>query len=358
MKILISGYYGFGNTGDEAVLQSIILGVRERFPEAHITVMSKTPKLTSEFYKVSAVYRYCSLCPTRQLLKSDVFVSGGGTLFQNSTSNLSLIYYLSWILWAKLLRRKVMVFAQGFGPLKGKFARWLTRFVLKRVDCITLRDPDSYHLVKELVGSEFDKIHLTADPTLILEPASIEKGKKLLSLEGVKNDGKPLLGIALRDSKLFNTESFIKALIDNVNWLCEQKGYVPVFLLFQSPQDMHVTSKVMAEIKSETHLVFRICQPNEMLALFLNFDLFIGMRLHSLIFALINAVPMLGISYDPKVASFMKEIDQPCVNFANMAEITKKVLENKASIKQSLLEHRNRLKKNADKSFEILGTLV
>jgi len=37
------------------------------------------------------------------------------------------------------------------------------------------------------------------------------------------------------------------------------------------------------------------------------FDLFIGVRFHSLVFAAINLVPFIGISYDPKVTTLIKD---------------------------------------------------
>jgi polysaccharide pyruvyl transferase CsaB len=358
MRVLISGYYGFGNTGDEAVLQSIVQGIRERDPEAKIIVLSSSPKITAEFFKVHSIYRYSLWSTIRQMRKADVFVSGGGTLLQNVTSNRSFFYYAGLILLARLLRKKVMIFAQGFGPLKGIFANALARYVLNRVDLITLRDEESFEKIKKL-GVKNPNISVTADPTLILDVPLLKEGEKLLSLEGVRKSGRPLLGIAIRNP---NNESddFTRHLVDAINWLTKEYNYVPVLILFQSPQDMHQTSKIIHGIKESAHLIFRICKPGEMLSLFSQFDLLIGMRLHSLIFALINDLPMLGISYDPKVKAFMKMIGQPQVEInelGKLKELLGKVIYSKENIRESLKEQKVLLRQKAEKNFELLWKL-
>ena len=47
-NIVISGYYGFGNAGDEAMLYAIIDAIRKEEADAHITVISGNPKETSK----------------------------------------------------------------------------------------------------------------------------------------------------------------------------------------------------------------------------------------------------------------------------------------------------------------------
>jgi polysaccharide pyruvyl transferase CsaB len=359
MKILISGYYGFGNTGDEAILQSIVEGVRERAPGAEITVLSSSPKLTAEFYKVNSIYRYSWPAIFRSLRRTDVFVSGGGTLFQNATSCRSFFYYLGLVMLAKLLLRKVMIFAQGFGPLQGWLCRALARFVLNRVDVISLRDQDAYDQMRQL-GIRSPKMAVTADPTLILKIPAIDEGEKLLSLEGIKKKGRPLLGISIRSFKKGDEDEFYEGMIKAVDWLCQAHHFIPVFILFQCPQDMHNSSKIIHRVKEKTHLIFRICRPNEMLSLFSQFDLFIGLRLHALIFSLMNNVPMLGISYDPKVESFMKTVEQPYValdKLNRMPEILNNIILNKENIKKRIEKKKTLLREKAKQNFDLLWKL-
>src|SRR3989338_6073330 len=140
MKLLLSCYYCFSNVGDDAVLQAIVAGLKAVDSAADISVLSSAPSLTAEINQVKAIPRYRSFSVLAALARTDVLISGGGTLFQNVTSNFSLLYYLGLILIAKLFRKKTMVFGQGFGPVKGRFWRRLVAIVLNRVDLITLRD--------------------------------------------------------------------------------------------------------------------------------------------------------------------------------------------------------------------------
>ena len=122
---------------------------------------------------------------------------------------------------------------------------------------------------------------------------------------------------------------------------------------------MAEASKVINYMTEKSSVVFRICQPNEMLAIIANLDLLIGMRLHSLIFAAQNAVPMLGLSYDPKVAAFMKSIDQPVIDTGHinnshyLKELLTKLINERAAGKNALRKKREELRELADKNFQL-----
>lgn len=57
-KIVISGYYGFANAGDEAMLTSIVRALRGVQPEIDLTVISGNPAETSAKHKVKSIYRF------------------------------------------------------------------------------------------------------------------------------------------------------------------------------------------------------------------------------------------------------------------------------------------------------------
>ncbi|MFH1542148.1 MAG: polysaccharide pyruvyl transferase CsaB [bacterium] len=339
MKILISGYYGYENIGDEAVLQAII----QQFAGHKITVLSAAPGLTQEFHKVKAVYRYAPFTVLKEVLSTNLFVSGGGTLFQNITSQRSLFYYLGLILLAKLCRKRVLVLGQGFGPLDNFWPRQITRLILNLADKITVRDKNSYQAMQEL-GIKSDKIELTADPAALLEIPSFEESNQLLEKEGIKRTGKPLLGIVLRRPIKGLEENMVEMIADAVDWLIDKYNYQPVFLLFRHPNDMEITNKVMRMMNHESSIIFRSCQPREMLGIISQMDLLIGMRLHALIFATMNAVPALGLSYDPKVSSFMESTEQAHVDIKDIDSL--KSLKNKL---EEILVNKDRIKADLDK---------
>ena len=363
MKILLSGYYGFGNVGDESVLQAILLGLRKRMPDVGITVLSAAPAETKVFHQVNSISRSNPLAILFALLRSNILISGGGTLFQNSTSKLSFFYYIGLVLLAKLLFKKVVIFGQGFGPLNGAISRLIAKLVLNRVDLITLRDSDSYEAVTKL-GVKKPPIHVAADPSFILDNPPKEEGLKLLALEGVPLGKRPLIGIAVRSVPRKDESQIAETLSIMINWLAHYYNFFPVFLLFQCPEDLKETSKVTSTLKFDHRIIHRICHPDEMLALSSCFDLLIGMRLHSLVFASMTATPMIGLSYDPKVKAFMKTIGQPYfdikggINFNELKAAMKKILAGGNKLKSEIEQQNSRLRRQAATSFDFFFELM
>jgi len=124
-KIVISGYYGFGNMGDEALLAGMITAFRRLKPELEITVLSAAPEKTARLYEVKAIGRYYTPVILKELLSCDVFVSGGGSLFQDVTGWKTVPYYSLLVFWARLLGKSVVFYAQGLGPLEKSFNLFL-----------------------------------------------------------------------------------------------------------------------------------------------------------------------------------------------------------------------------------------
>ena len=99
--IVISGYYGLGNSGDEALLKSIIENLRKIEPDVTITALSGNVHLTKEQYGVKTINRFNVFSVINELRKAKLLISGGGTLIQDATSTKSLYYYLGIIAAAK-----------------------------------------------------------------------------------------------------------------------------------------------------------------------------------------------------------------------------------------------------------------
>ena len=133
MKITISGYYGFNNSGDEAVLEAIRTGIAQIVPDAAISVMGKGNRFN-----------------LGMILGCNLFISGGGSLLQDKTSTRSFLYYMLIMKLAKLLGKKVFVFAQGVGPITKWYNKFLLKRLLNRVNLITVRDINSFDYLKSL----------------------------------------------------------------------------------------------------------------------------------------------------------------------------------------------------------------
>ena len=121
-RIVISGYYGSKNAGDEAMLAAMLEVLKDRSQKLHITVISSNPKDTEERHGVQAISWLSGKKIFSAIWKADLLISGGGSLLQNVTSRRSLYYYLVIISLALLLRKRVMLYAQGIGPILGRCA--------------------------------------------------------------------------------------------------------------------------------------------------------------------------------------------------------------------------------------------
>jgi glycosyltransferase involved in cell wall biosynthesis len=91
-NVVMSGYYGFGNAGDEAILQSIHQNISGTGGDISITVLSNDPEDTKNRYGYNAVNRFKLLSVFKALRNCDALVSGGGSLLQDHTSTRSRFY--------------------------------------------------------------------------------------------------------------------------------------------------------------------------------------------------------------------------------------------------------------------------
>ena len=150
VNILISGYYGFDNIGDESILRTLVSSLREHIPDCSLTVLSHNPASTREKYGVEAVDRMSPMAILRAVKKCDMLISGGGSLLQDVTSSKSLHYYLSIIRCAEFFHKKVFIYSQGIGPIDRPGNRRAAAAALKRADGIVVRDERSAALLEEI----------------------------------------------------------------------------------------------------------------------------------------------------------------------------------------------------------------
>ena len=92
MRVVISGYFGYHNVGDEAILKSIITALRKQNPNIDIVVLSNDVEYTKKTYNVDAINRWSIIDIYNTLKKSDGLISGGGSLLQDATSNRPIKY--------------------------------------------------------------------------------------------------------------------------------------------------------------------------------------------------------------------------------------------------------------------------
>jgi len=315
-RIVLSGYYGFENSGDEAILETIIDNLRRPDNQVQITALSGDPANTSVTYGVEAVPRASLPALYRVLSRADLVISGGGSLLQDVTSSRSLWYYLGVIAFAKLLGKPVMVYANGLGPIDSPTNRALTRRVLETVDFITLRDRESMQLLGEL-GLRNPNVELTADPVFTLAPPPVE-ARKLMAKEGLPQgffDGE-VVGVCLRPWP--GQDKIVEIVADVLDGL-RRSGKEIVLFPMQHDRDMAVLRELQRAMNESTVLLEEPYGAREILAITGAFDWIISMRLHTL--AALHGLPMIGLIYDPKVESFLEEVGQIGVELGSMTRV-------------------------------------
>ncbi|MFH1710256.1 MAG: polysaccharide pyruvyl transferase CsaB [bacterium] len=317
MKLLIAGYFGCGNIGDEAILSSLISAAKKDHPCGTITVLSGSPDETSTTYNVTSVHKYSFPRVLQELKTCNAFILGGGGIMQDSTSIRSLLYYLLLISAARSFKKKVILLGQGIGPVRRKY---LLKKALTNVDLIAVRDKRSFEELAS-IGAKPKKLVLTSDLAFLLGSPNKEKGKKLLDIEGVKKCRSRLIGVSVRPPvKGKYSAAKYKAIAAACDHLIKEKDSQVVFLIFKYPDDLNIANKIMGFMKYPSHVVLRRCTPHEMLDVISGLDGLIGMRLHSLIFSSIARVPSLALSYDPKVERFQTSIGGPSLDLNGMSE--------------------------------------
>lgn len=306
-NVVMSGYYGFHNTGDEAIMLSMHKNIQELGENVHITVLSNKPEETKEKYGIEAVYRFGVRDVLRAIRKCDVLLSGGGSLLQDSTSTRSLMYYLSITVAAKLMRKKVMLYANGIGPVSGRRNRRLVKQVVNRADLITLREENSYEELLSM-GVNPKKCFVTADPVFTMDGIAPEQAKELLAAEGVPMD-KPMVVVSVRNWK--GMSQFIGRFAKLCDTVAEKYDRTLVFLSMQTPNDVEVSEKVCRKMTQPAYILRGSYSPYEVMGIISLADFILSMRLHTLIFAARQRVPLIGFVYDPKIEYYLEKLDMP-----------------------------------------------
>ena len=346
VKIMFSGYYGFNNYGDEAILKSVVRAFKEKIPQMKILVLSQNPVHTSQTYQVKAINRLHLISILNCLRDTNLFISGGGGLLQDSTGKgWSIWYYLGLIWGAKIIRVPVMIYAQGIGPVSQPVNKKLMRWILNKVDLITVRDNFSKELLENL-GVVKPSIYVNSDPSFLLNKKDIncilENYPHIQEL--MNSDNRPIIGVSVREYK--GNRSDLKIMFAQLaDYLIEKYKVKIVFLPFEFDDDVQVSEEILALMKNQADILKIKLEPEELISILSQFSLMIGVRLHSIIFSSMANLPFIAFKYDPKIKNFVAELglselllELDNVSLEKIQEKIEYIRENKDRIKEILSE--------------------
>ena len=349
---VISGYYGYKNSGDESLLYAMIENLKSLKDDVRLLVLSKDPKETFSTYGVNSINRFNVFKIRKEMKRSKLFIFGGGSLLQDVTSNKSLWYYLTIIKQALSLKLPVMIYANGIGPVNKESNKKKVKNVLDKVETISLRDLNSYYEIKRM-GIDMEKVTLTADPALTIKPIDKTETDKILEQEGISPD-KKFLGISIRSWGECKP-SYWNQLAGGIEQVCRQYELTPLFIPLKYPDDLAISKEIASKIGVESAFLTKTYSAPEIVGIVGNCEMMVAMRLHSLVYASSTGVPAIGLSYDPKVSGFVKYIGVNTTmgiegfKAEDFALRAREIMLNKDEIKTALKEKTDELK---EKAFE------
>jgi len=358
VNVVISGYYGYNNSGDDIMLKSIVQNLRDLRNDLNLTVLSPKPKETRAQFGVDAVHRFNLLSVFLRLRKAKLLITGGGNLIQDETSTQSLLYYLLVINTARFLGVKNMLYAKGIGPVnrKGNVAR--VRRSINKVDLITLREGGSLEVLKA-IGITKPETHVTADAAFALPP--VEGGEMHLKELGIEGQ---FFCIALRPwtHNPPDLEAQVALFADHI---VETYGYQAIFVPMRPEQDSEISHRVMSLMRHDAMFIDTTSKSHELGRAIIGLSSFaLCMRLHGLIYAVEKGVPAIGLEYNTKIQGFMEEMGQEWhmpvedTNSETLIQFAKEIHENKAEISAAIYESGCRLRELASRNATLCVELL
>ena len=313
---VICGAYGCGNIGDETLLSTIVSQLRDIDPDVPICCLTRKPLETEKKLHIQAIKTFDVIALFRQLGKSKLFISGGGTLIQDSTSSRSLLYYISTLKLAKMRKNRVMLYGCGIGPVKRERNRKRSQRVLNAcADIISVRDPYSQDYLKEL-GVTAPQIYLTADPAIACKQECKDKVESFLSDEQITASRDYIL-VAVRGWG--NSMNYLHEVAKALNYTYQTYGLTPLLLDMEITHDAAISGYLSTLLTCPHQFVNSATEEWQVAGVVQRSKLVLSMRLHGLIFAAGSGVRFVGIAYDPKVKAFADYLGQgTCLLFQEL----------------------------------------
>ena len=398
-KILFAGAYGIASQGDDAALEVLFRKLQRHFPNLEGTVLcrhaDRNPyarlglrslanfEYESKEESTGKWFRGFNYDDDRTLLAaiqqeidaSDLLVLGAGNAFVDYTIDLlrGPIPYLTILtLMAQMVDTPVMWFGISIGPLASQMGRHMTRLSAKLASLVTVRDKNSVQQLRDL-GYNGEIIQLP-DPVLGLEPAQHSTHSVYRRCHG---GGRPVVAVSVRSVTMsmgMEYHAYLNAMASTLDLLVEALGVHFLFIPHgtyehgdQQQDDRVVARDVVDRMRhrSAAFLIEDQLTVQETLALYRQARSAICTRLHACVFAALQNVPVVAISYNPKVAGFMDSlscsdncVDLDALSPAVLVSLVNRIQTNRSEIleimSQGIAQHRPKVQQYA----ELAGTFL
>lgn len=360
LRILMWGWYGFENLGDDLLLETMLEHV-----DGKITIPMKK---RYELNGVNEVDRsYGKLISGA--FRNDVLIIGPGGLFPFDNKVKVLIYYAITKLW-RLLDRKVIFFGIGISERMSSFSKLLWRKIAKSSDLFVTR---SGAVLKKIQLLEGDTIHAMADVVFgcsLVNPYfhtqindNLDAGKKSVVIS-VAN---------LCSNKENPQKETVEKWIGLVEWLLNKGYYVDLVAFSKDNDDLMIDAMMVDErLRNRTVQKINYSEAMQSVKQWGRYRFAICMRFHSLVLSILSGIPAVPIAYGHKTLDlaqrsglaeytlvwnefqseyFGKEVDLSLTEIINKVE---ELCENFDEVKNNVEEHRKQLIDSAESAFKQL----
>jgi len=318
--VLVAGYYGFGNTGDEAILAALVSGLSARRSRARLVVASGDPGQTRQRHGVDALFWRDPLSIAEAVRGSDLVVIGGGGLFQDyggidrgtllTPKHGGVTFYAGPAVLAAAARKPYCLHGLGFGPLASEPARRIVRAVASGASRISVRDEASRALLSG-IGAAGPPVSAAADPAFLVASERVRPEDVLIGM-GIE-PRPPIVGVALRTwAREADPGVWEPAVASALDSLVERTGATLLFVPFEKSQwtdddDFALASRLRRRLvhADRAAVLSGLLAPSDTASLLAGCDLVLAMRFHAAVFAISGRVPVVAIAYDPKVRELL-----------------------------------------------------
>lgn len=328
-SVVLAGWYGAANLGDELILSTFVAWVRDAggLP----CVISVHPQFTTSMLAVESA-SYTSLAEVVEAVaQADLVVLGGGGLFQNydvfdrpsldrfPARNVS--QFAQFFLLATELGVPTAVLGQGVGPLRTADARGITADVFARADVCSVRDAESARLLRDIGVQRI--VPIAPDPAWSYAlPPAVDPAARFAQLAGQR-----VIAIVLRDWPFDGAweDAFVAAFRDALpaGWACLWLDFART--PSEDPDVVaggEIAYRLIPRLADgRVHVVWQGMHVDEAAGLIAGCDALVAMRLHAALLGHLASLPVVALEYDDKVRVLGDELQMPAQQRMSLAAI-------------------------------------
>lgn len=312
--VLVYGWFGEKNLGDELILDAIIDLIRGKNEKPNIHIMGSKPQAVirthDNVYSGDSVSTYVDYRPRmllralkyglpriiHNILHSDTLIitSGGALSDWHKSSTISLFFLMDLF---KMMRKKVFVLGVGAGPIN--IVKSKKRFYkrLQYAAIITVRDTTSYN---ELIKLELNNVKLSKDLVYYLgqKIAAQYYGEEKNNHVGLVIANVCYETPAVHEEYKKQLERLIKLLIEN--------GYTVSVIPFQYAEDILFIDSLSFD-RNRVTILYDKDNLYKSISYLCQQEIVIGVRYHALVLSAILGKKLIPVVYHHKNEDFVKD---------------------------------------------------